>query len=158
MSEQQNEVNATPAAVEAADAQGVDLAEVDGSGADGKVVKADVEAAAEEAQANVDAETPQASEEQLAAEAPQAEIESADADKDPSGGDLPEHAKSPLTGDDVIYPGGKVVNSAEHAANQILNVHPENGLVKDENGNLVPNDEVQEERGQSGSVEQGNQA
>lgn len=42
------EVAATPAAVAAADEHGVDLTEVEGTGADGKVVKADVvEAAAQ---------------------------------------------------------------------------------------------------------------
>lgn len=41
-------VNATPAAVEHAEATGVDLSEVDGSGKDGRVTKPDVEAAASE--------------------------------------------------------------------------------------------------------------
>jgi len=40
------EVEATPAAEELAASEGVDLAEVEGSGVDGKIVKSDVEAAA----------------------------------------------------------------------------------------------------------------
>lgn len=44
-----SDVNATPAAVEAADEHGVDLSQVEGSGKDGKVTKPDVEAAASDA-------------------------------------------------------------------------------------------------------------
>ena len=39
--------NATPAAIAHAEATGVDLSQVEGSGAEGKITKADVAAAAE---------------------------------------------------------------------------------------------------------------
>ena len=42
------EIAATPAAVAHADALGVDLAQVEGTGADGQILKADVAAAADE--------------------------------------------------------------------------------------------------------------
>jgi pyruvate dehydrogenase E2 component (dihydrolipoamide acetyltransferase) len=44
----EEEVNATPAAIEAAEELGVDLTEIEGSGKKGKVTKADVEALASE--------------------------------------------------------------------------------------------------------------
>lgn len=46
MTPEETPTEATPAAVAHADALGVDLAQVAGSGTDGKIVKADVEAAA----------------------------------------------------------------------------------------------------------------
>lgn len=50
MTDEQNveEPNATPAAVEHAEEVGVDLSNVEGSGAEGRITKADVAAAAEE--------------------------------------------------------------------------------------------------------------
>ncbi len=47
--EEEDEFSATPAAEELAEAEGVDLSEVEGSGVDGKILVSDVQEAADEA-------------------------------------------------------------------------------------------------------------